>query len=296
MGISSDEVRRRATGGAALLVARGVLVFGLGVGANLVLARLLEPRDFGLVAIGSVLIVLGGYLASGGLGAALVRREEPPTERELQAVDALQIALTVGLALLVTAAAAPFRRGGLVIAVMVATLPITILRAPSVIVLERRLSYRTIATVDVLDAVAFYVWAIAAVALGAGVWGMATAMVVRAAVGTAAMARLGPLGLVRPRWSWHAVRPLIGFGAKLQAITVVALIREQGINLATAAIGGVATLGAWNLAYRVLQAPQLVFSTADRVSYPAMSRLLVGGRDPRAAIERSAANITVATA
>jgi O-antigen/teichoic acid export membrane protein len=150
--------------------------------------------------------------------------------------------------------------------------------------------------VDIVDALAFYVWAIVAVALGMGVWGLATAMAARAVAGTAAMARLGPLGLVRPRWSWAAVRPLLGFGAKLQTISIVGIVRDQGINAVTAAIGGVATLGAWNLAFRVLQAPTLVFTTVGRISYPAMSRVLGAGRDPRSTIERGIATLTVATA
>jgi O-antigen/teichoic acid export membrane protein len=293
--LATDEIRRRATGGAALLAARGAFVFGLGIGANLVLARLLEPRDFGLVAVAYVLIVFGGELASGGLGVALVRRDGDPTRRELEAVDALQLALTATLALIVAVVAIPFGRDGWVVAAMVATLPVTIMRAPANIVLERQLSYRTIATVDVIDAVAFYSWAIVAVALGMGVWGMVTGLAFRAVVGTSAMAHLGPLGVVRPRWSWAVVRPLLSFGAKLQVISFVGIVREQGINLGTAAIGSVATLGAWSLAYRVLQAPQLVFATAGRISYPAMSRLLAGGRDPRSAIEGGLASITVAT-
>lgn len=290
--LAADELRRRATSGAALLAARGALILGLGVGANIALARLLEPRDFGVVALGSVLIVLGGYLTQGGLGAALVRRTEPPTQRELEAVNGLQLAATVLLAVVFAAIALPFGRDGLVVATMLATLPISILRAPAVVVLERSLSYSAIAKVDVLEAVAFYAWALGTVALGFGVWGMASAMAVRALVGTGAMVVLGPLGLVRPRWSWAVARPLLGFGAKLQAISLVAIARDQGLNLAVAAIAGVATLGIWNLAFRVLQAPSMVFATVGRVSYPAMSRLLDAGRDPRSTIERGVATLT----
>src|SRR2546421_2736296 len=84
--LAADEVRGRATSGAALLGARGLLVMLVGIVANLVLARLLTPRDFGLVTIGTVLLTLGGYLAEGGLGAALIQRSEPPRRRELEAV------------------------------------------------------------------------------------------------------------------------------------------------------------------------------------------------------------------
>ena len=292
----ADEIRRRATGGAALLAARGGLILGLGLVSNIVLARLLVPRDFGLVALGSVLLVFGGYLLDGGLGAALIRRPEPPGERTLAAVNGLQLAATVSLALLAFAVAVPIGRDALVVATMVVSLPITILRAPSVVVLERRLSYRTMATVDVVEAVVFYAWSIATVALGMGVWGMATGMVVRALTGTTVMVRRGPIGLVRPRWSWAEVRPLLAFGAKLQVVALVAIFREQGLNVGIAAIGGIATLGVWNLAFRVLQVPVMLYTTVARVSYPAVSRLIGAGRDPRAAIEQGVATITVATA
>jgi polysaccharide transporter, PST family len=294
--VGAEEVRRRASAGAALLAARAALVVALGLGANIVLARLLVPRDFGLVALGTVLITLGGYLSDGGLGAGLIRRADAPTGLELQAVNGLQLGATVSLTLLAAAGAAAFGRDAAVIAVMVASLPITILRAPSIIVLERRLDYRTIATADIAEAVAFYAWAVATVALGMGVWGLASAMVVRAAVGTAVMVRRGPVGLVRPRWSWASVRPLLGFGLKLQAISAVAIARDQGLNLAVAAIAGVATLGVWNLAFRVLQIPTLLFTTVSRVSYASMSRLLTGGSDPRSAIERGVATLTVISA
>ena len=78
-GEASAERVTQAGAAGLLLGARGALILVLGVGANIVLAGLLVPRDFGVVAFGAVLIVLGGYLADGGLGAALIRRPEPPT-------------------------------------------------------------------------------------------------------------------------------------------------------------------------------------------------------------------------
>ncbi len=294
--LAGPELRRRATGAALLLGARGAFILVLGLGANVLLARLLVPRDFGIVALGTVLLTLGGYLVDGGLGAALIRRPDPPTKSELEAVNGAQLAATGGVALACAAASIPFGRDGLVVAVMVAALPITILRAPSVILLERRLEYRPLATVDVVEAISFYVWAVSTVALGMGVWGMASGMIVRAVAGTAVMTRMGPVGLLRPRWSWSVVRPLLSFGAKVQVVVVVAIVREQGLNVAVAAIAGVGALGVWNLAWRVLQVPFTLFAAVGRIAYPAMSRLLAAGEDPRPVIERGLATVAVATA
>jgi O-antigen/teichoic acid export membrane protein len=292
-GLSLDETGRRAAGGAAVLIARGALILALGLGANVLLARLLEPRDFGLVALGTVLIVFGTFLSDAGLGAGLIRRAEPPERRELEAISGVQLALTLGLALAAALVAIPVGRDGWVVAAMVASLPVTMLKVPSVILLERRLEYRLIAKVDLAEAGAFYAWAVGSVALGAGVWGFATAVGARAVVGALAMLRLGPSGFVRPRWSWPVVQPLLGFGAKFQASVVVGLVRDQSLNVGIALIAGIATLGVWNLAWRVLQIPFMVFGTLGRIGFPAMARLLEAGEDPRPVIERGGAALAV---
>jgi PST family polysaccharide transporter len=277
-----------------VLVARASIVLVLGLAANVALARLLTPRDFGLVAVGTVFLVFATFLSDAGLGAALIRRPGPPTHRELEAINALQLALTVVLVLVVTIiGTAFFGRDGLVVAIMAAGLPIAMLKVPSVILLERSIDFGLIAKVDLLEAVAFYGWAIGSVALGAGVWGFATAVIVRSSVGSATMLARGPLGPMMPRWSWQAVRPVLGFGAKFQAATVVSLVRDQALNVGIAAIAGLAVLGVWNLAWRVLQVPFIVFGAFGRVGFPTMSRVLAEGGDPRPLIERGGAALAV---
>jgi O-antigen/teichoic acid export membrane protein/glycosyltransferase involved in cell wall biosynthesis len=294
--LTPAEVRERVTGGAAVLVARGALIMCFGVAANIVLARLLVPRDFGVVALGTVLLTIATFLSDGGLGAGLIRRPEPPTRAELEAVNAAQVAFTVALAAACLAVGAVVGRDGLVVAAMVASLPITVLKVPSIIVLERALQYRPIATVDLLEAVSFYAVTLVAVALGLGVWGFAVGTAVRMVSGTLAMARLGPVGLVRPRWSWPDLRPLLRFGAKFQALVVTSLARDQGLNVGIAVVAGVSTLGVWNLAWRVLQVPLMVFHTVGRIGYPAMSRLLGAGQDPKPVLERGIAAVTAVMA
>lgn len=278
-----------------LLGARGAAVYVVGIAANLALARLLAPSDFGLVALGTVLVVLGGRLVEGGLGAALLRRSEPPTRRELEAVLALQLAALTAVAVVVAAVASGFGRNGLVIATMMASLPLATFRTPSYIALERDLRYRAIATADVLEALTYYTWAIATVALGMGVWGLATAVIVRAAVGSGTLIVLGPVGLLRPRWSRSIVRRLVGFGARFQLASLLLLAREQGLNVLVAAVAGLSTLGVWNLAWRVLQIPNLLFASAGRVAFPAMSRLIGSRHDLVPVLERSVRALAVLT-
>jgi lipopolysaccharide exporter len=94
-GASAADLRGRAASGAALLGARGALVMLIGVGVNLALARMLSPRDFGYVALGTSLLIVGQYLSNGGLGAALIRQPETPDRIELSAVAGVQLLASV---------------------------------------------------------------------------------------------------------------------------------------------------------------------------------------------------------
>lgn len=293
--IATTEVRRRATVGAALLAGRGMAIQGLAFAGGVVLARLLAPEDFGLVALGTAVMYFGSLMANYGLGAALIRRPEPPERADLAAVVGFQIVLTSVLAVLTACSAALFGDAGLLAAVMVASLPITSFRSPGAIVLERRLSYRPLVMVEILENVVYYAWAVGAVALGMGVWGLATAVVVRSLSGTAAMTVVSPVGLVRPILAWDRIRTILGFGARLQGIAIANFVRDHGYNVGIAAIAGVATLGLWALAYRVLQIPYLLFKSLWQVSFPAMAKLIAAGEDARPIMERGVGMAAVAT-
>jgi O-antigen/teichoic acid export membrane protein len=251
------------------------------------LAHLLLPRDFGLVAFGMAVVLFATLLSDGGLGVALIRRPDPPEREDLQALMALQIGLTIVLATAVAVVALPLGDAGQVTALMMlALLPLSI-RAPGMILLERQLAFRPVVAIEVAEVFAYYVWAIVTVALGMGVWGLASASIVKAVVGTGVLVRLAPEGMMWPRYSWRRLRGLLGFGVRYQAVLAVNVVRDQGLNVATAAIAGLSVLGLWTLASRILQAPFLLFESLWRVSYPAMSQLVAAGQNPGPILERS---------
>jgi len=289
-----SEIRSRAVTGSTVVVLRGVVVRLISFAGSLILARMLTPSDFGLVAVGFTLVAFASFLADGGLGAALIRRPEAPTRLELESLLGFQIALTL-IMVGITAAVAPiFGRAGIVTLVMVAALPIVTLQAPGSILLERRLRYERRVLVELTESVAYTGTAIVAVALGAGVWGLAGATIARAVVGAVAMNVVTPVRVLRPRLRFRDVRQLLGFGARYQAVGVVNLLRDQGLNLGVAAIGGLSALGLWNVAYRVMQVPFVVFEALWRVSFPAMARLIALGQDARPAVRQILRVATVA--
>ena len=83
--LSDGVVRRRAKSGIFFVGSWGAMNLVVGFGGNLVLARLLTPRDFGIVAIGATLMMFTTSIADSGLGSGLIRLERTPERRELKA-------------------------------------------------------------------------------------------------------------------------------------------------------------------------------------------------------------------
>lgn len=293
--LEREELKRRVSVGVLVTATRGALVAVLGFGGTVVAARLLSPGDFGAVAIGLSVVALVGLLSDGGLGAALIRRAEPPRLEELRSLTGLQLLVATGSAGAIAAAASQFGHVGSVAAVMVLAAPLTAFQFPGRIMLERSLSYRPLALVEVLSALAFHGWAVVALLAGYGVWGLATAIFARYLAGLLVMARVSPVGIVAPRFGWRRSRPLLLFGLKFQATSATLLVRDQGLNISVAAIATVATLGLWALAKRLLEIPYLLLASLWRVSYPAMSQLVVAKRDAAPVMERAAAMAVIAT-
>jgi O-antigen/teichoic acid export membrane protein len=285
--LSADAVRGRAIAGVATVGARGLLTRGVQFIGTIVLAHLLAPHDFGVIALGLTVVSIGTFLASGGLGAALIRQKDAPTRQELEAVLGLQLIVTLAICAIVAAIGIPLGEAGALAALMAVSLPLDATRAPTAVALERTLSYRVIVIAEVSEALAYTVFSVVAVAAGAGVWGVGAAVVARAVVGAALFASLGPLGLVRPRMSWRRVRPILAFGVSFQAVQFVNVARDQGVNVVTAAVSGFTVLGFWTMAWRLLQSIFLVFESLWRVSMPAVARMLDAGEAVQPAVERA---------
>jgi O-antigen/teichoic acid export membrane protein len=287
------ELKRRASAGIFIVFTRGVAIALLGFGGNVVLARLLSPHAFGVVAIGMAVVLFSSLLADGGLGAGLIRRAQPPTVEELQALNGFQLGVTLALALITAAVAAPFGEIGWVTALMVSSMPLAMLQLPGRILLERSLSYRSLAVVELSQVFVYNAWAISLVLLGFGVWGMASATVAMRLVAVLVIARVSPAGLIRPRFAWHLVRPQLAFGVRFQATSALWLVGQQGMNVSLAAIAGVSTLGLWSLVSRVMQIPGLLVQSLYRVSFPTMSQLMAAHEDTGPLVERAVGMIAV---
>jgi O-antigen/teichoic acid export membrane protein len=284
---TASQVKQRAAAGLVVVGSRGIAVLLIGFASYAALARLLTPRDFGLIAIGVACTAIVGLLADGGLGGALIRRAEPPTREELQALTGLQVGMATGLAILAAGVGLYFGQAAWIPVIMTAAMPIVALQMSGRILLERSLSYRPLAVLEITQVVCYHASAVGLALAGFGARGVAVAWVIRALIGTLFMARLSPVGLVLPKLSWRLIRPIVGFGVRFQAVNGIFLGSEQGLNWMIPSLTSMSTLGLWSLARRLLEIPLLLIQTFGRVSFSSMSRLVALKQDCARLIERA---------
>jgi O-antigen/teichoic acid export membrane protein len=288
------EMRRRSLAGVFYLSSSNVANLLVGLMGSLVLARVLTPEDFGVVAIGSTAILIAGALADGGLGAGMVKRAEPPTIAELRTMNGIQLSITLAVCIPALVVALFFGRTGLITAVMILSLPITTLQTPGRIMLTRTMRYDRQLAIDFGAQVASQSFAVTAVLLGAGVWGLAIASVVKAFVGTVLTGKFS-IGINMPSLrGWRGYGEQVKFGLSFQSSWFMFMAREQGLNIVVGAAAGVGSLGIWTFTNRIFQLPLVAFSSLYQVGFPAMASLLARGENPGPAILRTVRRTAVA--
>lgn len=251
-----------------------MVVFQLGLMA--VMARLLAPADFGLMAMAGVAMRLFAFFAQWGIGAALVQRAEIG-EREVRLAVGLTLALCVPATAL-TVALAPLVGAffgndtvSRIVQVLAAGFVLNGMGAVSMALLRRSLRFKAVAAVETLS----YLIGYGAVGLvcawiGLGVWAL-----VAATLGQAAFAWIAAWACTH-----HPLRPvwrgdrsfLLGYGVRHSVISFVEFV---GTTLDTAVLGrlvGDAALGLYNRASLLAVLPaEKVAGVVSRMLFPVFS-------------------------
>ena len=281
-----DRMNAAPTDRLAHTSSRGVFVTMGGFGgktliqlaSTVVLARLLSPADFGLVAMVTAIVGVADLVRDFGLTGAIIQARKL-SERMWMSVMWLSVALGVGLMLLI-AASAP----------LIAWLydeqrliPLTLAIAPILLVngltmpmqarVQRDLRFGTLANIDVVSMLVGVGLGIATAALGWGVWSLVVmsgaGQVYRlVALWAASRPRFG-----RPHIS-REVLPLVTTGGSLFGVQ---LLNYATKNLDNVVIGqqlGPAALGQYSRAYALYLLPmQQLNGTLGRVALPVLSKL-----------------------
>jgi O-antigen/teichoic acid export membrane protein len=268
-------LRRQAFAGATWTGLATLATALLQIGQIAVLARLLRPEDFGLMALVVLVIGFTQAFADAGLSGAIIHRQDT-TPHVLSTLFWLNIAVGAFLcALLVLAApliAAAFAEPKLHELVVLAALSFLVAPVSQQFqtLLQKSLAFRLLGAIDLLTAVAAALVAVATAYADQGVYALLWGML----AGTAARA-VALLGIGVRRW-----RPTLRFRpdelegyARFGALQMAERsINYLGFNMDKLLIGsliGVQGLGLYSVCYQLVMKPlQLVAPIVSRVTLP----------------------------
>jgi len=250
-----------------------------------ILARLISPKDFGLVALALTFMAFLDMLQGLGVGEALVIEDEEEVEETAETVFLISVA--VGFVLMVlTAAIGPlaadfFDQPRLVGIMPVLGVNFLLLGLGSThyALAQKRIDFRSRTVAEVCDVVARGGTGIVLALTGAGVWSLVIGYLAGTLALTVALWLLVPW---RPRFRPQRahVRRLLSFGGALTGVGFMAAILAQFDNIVIGKQLGAEQLGFYSIATRL---PYLLIVNlavvAGQVLFPAFATL--DGEDMR---------------
>lgn len=243
-----------------------------------ILARLLGPEDFGLVALANIFLAFTQVFLNQGFPQALIQRESLEPEH-INAAFWSNLASGVGLTA-IGIAIAPlvallFKQPDLTPVVRCFSLLLLINSVTDVqqALLERQFKFKFVALRSLLG---LFIGGLVGVAMafsGAGVWSLVAQQLTYELVGAIVLWQASSW---RPQWqfSWPHFRHLFNFGINILAFNFLGFINTRADDLLIGYFLGPTALGYYSIAYRILTIMvQLLVDISNRVALPTFSRL-----------------------
>ncbi len=264
-------------GGAARLVAQAARAL-VRLVSLVALAHLLDPSDFGLVAM--VTVVTGAFeiFATGGLSAATIQRSEI-SDTQVSTLFWLNVAIGVVLAMLCVAIApalGAFYHDPRTALIVIAVAPAFVVNATGVqhlALLQRELRYSALATIEVGGEVISAVIAISMALAGYGYWAIVAGVIACPAAITIGAWLVSGWIPGRPHGIGH-VASMLRFGGTLTLNNLVVFGAYNFEKILLGRYFGSDALGLYSRAYELVNLPTRVINTSiGGVAFSSLARV-----------------------
>jgi PST family polysaccharide transporter len=272
------SVRAGAARGAVLTGMAQVYRVGLSFVTSVLLARLLTPLDFGLVAMVSSSVAFVSLIQDLGLNQATIQRERI-SPAQISALFWLSTGFSLLLATLLAAfapAVAWFFGDSRLTALTMAFACLVLIggsQSQQLALLNRELRFQALAGIDVLGATAAAVAGIAVAWLTSSYWALFFASLASTVVGFVCVWMVCGFRPGRPSFEGD-FKEIARFGSGISGFNIVNYFARNADNLLIGRFYGGEQLGLYDRAYRLLLFPlSQVLAPLGRVMLPLLARL-----------------------
>ncbi|MBL1275781.1 MAG: MOP flippase family protein [Ectothiorhodospiraceae bacterium] len=268
--------------------------------SSIILARLLEPSDFGLLGMAIVFVGIGQLFADFGIGAAIVQSKNV---RDIELSTSFWANLIfAGLLVVGLIAIAPFvadfyddERVLTVLSVLAFSLLISGATVVPRAILYKNLQFGLIAKAQVVGSMVGAVIAVTLAMNGFGIWSLVAQPICGSLVNVSMTLRYSQWW---PRWqfSWKSITHLVSFSANVLGADLLNYAHRNGDKLIVGKFLGTASLGYYSLAYQLMLYPlSQVSSVIVKVLFPTLSQMQDDKKRYRAAYLKSVSAIAIVT-
>ncbi|MBX3127666.1 MAG: lipopolysaccharide biosynthesis protein [Polyangiaceae bacterium] len=275
----SDSLAQRTKSGVVHTLAGRAATAGVLFAGTAVLARLLEPRDFGVVALCFMVVDLATKVGDFGFSSALVQQAEPVSAKQVNTlflIDlGLKLLLFLGLLALVPSVVAYFQEPVLasVLPAIGVYMVVDCFSSPSLAILVRDLNFRSTALIELTSRTLEVVVAIALAWCGYGVWSLVVGRILGSAT-TAGLACAAARWLPTLGTDFRGSARLIRFGGWLFVRNLAYYASDNVDFLIVGRYLGVTSVGFYSKAFEIMRLPQArVTRAVNAVLFTAFSRI-----------------------
>jgi PST family polysaccharide transporter len=273
-----QDLKEKIIRGGAARIGSQVAGLALRAGSLVVLARLLDPKDFGLVGMVTAFTGVLGYFRDFGLSAAAVQRSYITRDQQsnLFWINIVLGALLALVTLLGAPAIAAFYREPRLVGVAAALGTAFLFNAAGIqhsAMLQRQMRFGVMSAISVASLMVGTGIAIGGAAIGYGYWALVASSVTTALVSSVGywLATGWVPGIPRRR---AGTRSMIHFGGALTLNEIIAYIAINADQVMIGRFLGVDALGIYGRASQLLAIPTGALHTAvGEVAFSALSRL-----------------------
>lgn len=257
--------------GAALLGGAQLLSRVADLLAVIIVARVLQPAEFGTVSLALSILVLTNAVTELPVTDILVQRSEISKSHldaafTLNFARALVVALVLALAALLTHIILPSSPLALLVLVLIAAPVAQGLFSPAVVHATRKLDFRISTAAQVIGKIAGFLTSLVLVLIDLPIWALPAGAVVTPTVATVVSYRFARY---TPVLSSERIRELISFAGWITLSKIFITLNQQSDRLMIGGVLGTAALGRYAMGSDL--ASHITYSFANPIMQPMLS-------------------------